>query len=740
VAAAIGLVIAAIAASIAPSARADTCPNEQLRLENNSQSPPECRAYELVSDGDSGGVGVVPQSAASLLSLGDEGGHVLFTSQVFGEPISLPGLESVESATREASGWTVTPMNPNPGRAFAETIGGNYASADLAKALWAKSSPGGYLRGELQFVFSSADGSLHPASPVLEPILTTSSAANTGVYVVDGGSADLNDYVFHNGGTAGITLLPGESLPASGSRDLYEVSGALGDDPTVRLVNMSATGGQVGGGCGAYLGGYSQFKIATHAVSTNGSVIYFSTRPGEAQSACTEASPVRIFKNEGADDLEEVSSSECTRISPPCTGSGNDVYQGASADGSTVFFTTPRELTDSDLDETDDLYVRTAAPPAGQPELVQASAGEATVNHPTPGAEVLGVLDTAANGARVYFVARGELTETPNAQGESARPGSDNIYVYERDVGHPQGRLAFIATLAPADATLWNATGQAKEVYSLPQREADGTFGDGHLLVFTSVAPLTLDDRNSVADVYRYDAISGQLQCLSCQGHDGTLPVTINARGVQSSPPNYGQQDRVAGESGGTVVVVTREPLLPADQNAAFDGYVWNEGAGLGLVTGGTGDSGIALIGRSSGTPPTPVSISATGQEILFYTEAPIVSADHNSVADLYTARVDGGFSQPVPSPSCESVLACLGEEAAAAATEGTAPSSAVTGPGNQAVPKPARPGKRPHCKGGKVRRRGKCVKNAKHHKHGHHERKRPAMSQHGRRYVGGGK
>ena len=52
--------------------------------------------------------------------------------------------------------------------------------------------------------------------------------------------------------------------------------------------------------------------------------------------------------------IEELFSSECSRVSPACKGegeaNGDDLYQGASADGTKLYFTTNRQLANSDLD------------------------------------------------------------------------------------------------------------------------------------------------------------------------------------------------------------------------------------------------------------------------------------------------------------------------------------------------------------------------------------------------------
>ena len=169
---------------------------------------------------------------------------------------------------------------------------------------------------------------------------------------------------------------------------------------------------------------------------------------------------------------------------------------GASADGSKALFSTPRQLTDSDTDSTEDLYVYDESRPAPE-RLIQASAGEVVAgDHPTvgSGAEVQGVADFAMDGSRVYFVAKGRLTT-------DAAAGANNLYVFERDDAHPAGRIEFVATLAPGtftsgskdDPRLWakisTSLSDNKPAYALPRYEGEGggrLDGDGHLLLFVS--------------------------------------------------------------------------------------------------------------------------------------------------------------------------------------------------------------------------------------------------------------
>jgi hypothetical protein len=493
------------------------------------------------------------------------------------------------------------------------------------------------------------DGGFVPVSPVISSLEQT---GNFNLYY-RGASPDLSSIVFAAGSS---TLFAGEafvlSLEPGLPSNLYEVAGAGGGGPQVRIVNRASDGGVIGGSCGAEFGG----------ISADSSAVYFTARAGEpAGGLCLFPSAgVRIFKRMGGASTVEVSA--CAKTLPAtCGSSGDDVFRGMSADGDKALFTTARQLTDSDGDATDDLYLYDASPPAGEPNLVQVSAGELV---PGPGlgdppahtvgvgAQALGVADVAMDGSRVYFVAKGRLTA-------SAVEGSNNLYVYERSDDHPQGRTALVATLAAGttgfgDPTIWGLAPTAefggKPAYALPRYEGAGigrSDGDGRLLIFRSTAALLpAEDGDGLSDVYRYDDQTGELECLSCVG-DGDFDADIYGRLAGRDDGDQVQQERIASEDGSKVVFTTREPLLAQDGNLVDDVYLWDDGQ-LSLVSGPTGDSGV-MAGDAK------AAISPDGQSIFFITRATLLPEDKdNGATDAYVARVDGGSPQTEPPALCD--------------------------------------------------------------------------------------
>ena len=147
-------------------------------------------------------------------------------------------------------------------------------------------------------------------------------------------------------------------------------------------------------------------------------------------------------------------------------------FQGASADGSKVFFTTTQKLLNGDSTTNLYEYDFNKTPPAymnGQ-RLVDLS--------PDPsGAQVLGVVRLASDGSHVYFIAGGVLTGEANEYGEHAEAGKENLYGCDTETG----QIKFIAAVTG----LGHAEGHK---FPLPFSPRAQTTPDGLDLVFSSTA------------------------------------------------------------------------------------------------------------------------------------------------------------------------------------------------------------------------------------------------------------
>jgi hypothetical protein len=677
-----------------------------------SVAPPSAsqRFYELVSAGESWGMGVEFNSGEAVAASGD---RARFEAQTFGEnPRSIPSFLNEYVSERDPEGWGVAETSAPGERSLSES--NSMWAADLGRALGAIGSLAERERSETQFTFAQLDGSLREAGPRLVPL----ARREHGLYGLRGASSDLSTYVFGFGSPAStlpanVALLPGEPLLNGGNlTNLYEVTGADGPSPTLAILNREngAAGPIIGAACGATIG------VGAHPVSSDGSVVYFNAFPGApASGTCISPGPQHLYKRIDNETTVEVSAPQCTPT-PACPGSpaGDDTFAGASADGQVAFFTTVRQLVNADTDSTADLYAYDENPPAGQPKLVQVSAGETVGAHTAGnGAKVLGVLDSAEDGSRTYFVAEGAITGA-NGAGKSPASGGKNLYVWKRDSAHPTGRVAFVAGLVSGDASEWGG-GENKQARALPM-DGEGS-GDGHGLLFSTTAKLVAADLDSSRDVYLYDdsaAPTSALTCLTCAGN-GAFEARLPLRSFSSgglTQPDYAAEQPVASADLSKVVFATQEQLSPEDENQTWDAYAWHKGT-VELISKGTGSVGI-----SSGFEQA--AISPDGKNVFFATAAALVGSDTNGAFDLYDSRVGGGFPEAARAVDCEEETSCHGPTPPSPPTP-PGPGSNASGPGNQSVPA--------RCKKDKVRKGGKCVKKLSPHKKGakskHHHHKR---------------
>lgn len=664
---------------------------------------PGSRFFELVSDSDSKGLGV-----RSLMAVSDDGERAALQAQSLADPQSLPSQTSPFIAQRGAGGWEVHPVVPGPaqGEAGSELDFRAWLPADLSRALWAHYSASGQIRGEYDWTFTGPDGSTQQVLPTLVPV--TGSGTKRTTLQLMGAATDLSSFVFQREEATSsdpavrtmATYLPGQPPTTGGDGDIYRVTGAGGPTPTMTLVNRDAAGSLISNSCGVWLGA-RKFNFAPNPaaanrgmnlrpVSADGSVSYFSARPS-GSTACNEAvDRIRIFKRIGDTATVEVSKAQCSPggCKTEAELNGDDFFQAASANGNRVFFTTTRQLTDSDEDTSLDLYLYDSDPPAGQPNLVQASSktGVAAVVQES-------VVDVSVDGSRAYFVAKGALAT-------GAVAGNDNLYVYQRDNANPSGRIAFVAKLDAGDGGLWVPGGKA--AFALPTAGPGGIgAGDGRFLLFGTRAKLLGADTDSVTDLYRYEDTSGQTICLTCAG-SGAFGVSVTPHRASRDPAGP-QRDRIASEDLSTVAFSTVEALAPNDENAVSDAYVWKEGA-LELIS--TGDEDSAGVTPLQGDAP---SLSADGSAAFFVTADRILPADTNSAVDAYSARIGGGFPEAGEAARCESAWECRTEPE----PEPPLPVVGTTVPraGN---PIAAQPPKKPKCPKGKVRKKGRCVKKPK--------------------------
>ena len=206
---------------------------------------------------------------------------------------------------------------------------------------------------------------------------------------------------------------------------------------------MNASGDLISD-CGTSLGAPSGLETSDtyNAISTDGETVFF-TALGYEEGGC---------QHEGRPAVDELYArlghSQTVGISEPSTEAcgrclvgepKRAVFQGASEDGSQVFFTTEQELLAGN--EKENLYEYDFDDLNGGEKVVRVSRGAPGYELQNPG--VLGVARVSEDGSHVYFVAT-EALAGPNAEDNSPDKGADNLYMFERNSNYPTGRTVFI--------------------------------------------------------------------------------------------------------------------------------------------------------------------------------------------------------------------------------------------------------------------------------------------------------
>ncbi len=337
----------------------------------------------------------------------------------------------------------------------------------------------------------------------------------------------------------------------------------------------------------------------------------------------------------------------------PEAGGGGEFWT-ASSDGSKVFFTDCKRLTE---DSTAVFSSNCADAGAGSDDaglsgndlygydVASGQLTDLTIDHnasDTLGADVQGVVGASEDGGYVYFVADGVLA-VGDAEGRKPAAGQPNLYF---SYG---GQTTFIATLNersdnPEGGSGGLIAGDWKP--TLGRRTAEVT-PDGHDIVFETTNSITGYDNAGFREVYLYDAGSGKLTCASClptgepPGEESFLPI--------SGERNATFQPRLISEDGSRVFFDSGVALVAHDTNGKTDVYEWErDGSGscqdsrgcVYLLSGGTNPYGSYLIGAS-----------ASGDDVFFLTRAQLAPQDENEAYDIYDARA-GGVLPPSP-PEC---------------------------------------------------------------------------------------
>ncbi len=661
-------------------ASAETCPNAQYRV-GPSANLPDCRAYEQVTPVEKEG-GLFGKIA---MGPGSEGTPNVVVS-------SFAGIDGVQddngfegalySIGRTASGWVTSPLPPPASEYQTTFVAGGLTtylgeSLDGRLVLW-QGQRVGQPKNRADFWVSGPGGVVEDVGPLTPPdtpdveLHEITNLEGLSIHAV-GESADFSHILYQSAPffAGGFHFWPFDETRETPDEektdffpeveDLYEFVGRNNSAPMLVGVNnesklISDCGTELGAGSLlAPMDRYQRFALH-NAMSLDGETVFFTAAACGSAPAANELFARVGNGTPGAHTvaISEPSASDCAACDTSAVSGHPAFFQGASVDGSKVFFVTQQPLLGGD--ESANIYEYDFDAPLGK-KIIRVSGGDATVSNPT--AEVQGIVQTSQDGSHVYFVARGVLTKNPNAQGQVAHAGANNMYLFERDAQYPSGRTVFIADLSQGDQELWTLVGHvAGTVVVLSNITPDGRF-----LVFTSTTEhLTPDDTSTAAQVFEYDAETGSLTRISI-GRDGYNDNgnTNTAEASILSPFYYETSDPVTystymtvSADGSYVFFESADGLTPQALNQVVIGeekgtkiyaenvYEYHDGYVYLISDGRDLSESVRLLGTDE-----------SGADVFFSTADPLAPSDIDSNVDVYDARVDGGFPAPAVKQQC---------------------------------------------------------------------------------------
>jgi hypothetical protein len=674
-----GVALALGVIATGPAWGAAACPNEAIRRESNinpatgepySVGLPDCRAYEMVSPLYKQGHDVTLEEGNGIgLPAAADGDTVGFVSEGdFSNPENYAPFDNPYLSQRGESEWITS-------------------SAFAPRSLIYESVPGG-LRGDtapdLRSVRVSCGASSTSAAERNDQSVVCAVRKPDGSWVgtpaypsINGEGVGLSLILPYRGASADLSRLIIQPVAPLLSKDtlfpagIYEIVGAGRLSPQLRVLNVDQEGNELSLlGHAPFLGGFrsssSTLGTSYHAISETGGTTFFTagatTQEVYARVNCGN-SPAPTCKEVGNGErfetvkISEPSPKDCSK----CTGTPQAaVFQGASADGSKVFFTTRQTLLNGDASRN--LYEYDFNGHEGGRVVLVSGAPEGKA------AEVEGVVRSSPDGSHIYFVATGVLTgEEANGNGEKAAAGTAHLYGYDTVTQ----KIKFVANTSIEGAEV---TKDPNGVFYAPDnRRHAQTTPDGEYLVFSTEAKLiNTGDTNTMGcpehcprAVYRYNFQTGDLTWISHgagppgtpapdEGHSAIIaPLPGEELGgyaniddwnrAISGCPTKGERsesEAVAfncpeGKYDGEYIWFTTSERLQAG-TIATNVYEWHNGT-VSMISDGRDPN---TMNTSAGSGVS-AAMSASGSDIYFITHTRLVGQDTDVLVDLYDARMN---------------------------------------------------------------------------------------------------
>jgi hypothetical protein len=680
------------------------CPNEQLRAEQPyGPRLPDCRAYEMVSPLEKDDYDAIsPTYDATRASPSGEA----LTWESEGSFVDAEGHQFLNQyvARRGADGWSTHPITP-PYIAYYTLTRDPYEAMaftpELSEGVAATDVP---LTGEALPEYENlylVDLASTPLSYRLvtngKPYGKARHQIATDPPEVAGVATDLSHVVY--------TELEHVSEWVNGTLSLTSITPE--GEP---MKSAEAGGGQQPGR--DYTP--SRDNDSWRSVSADGSRVFFT---GPDINGPETPDRQLYVRGDGASTVE-VSKSQRTPEDP--AGPESARFQGASVNGSRVFFTSCAKLTD---DATASIEAKGPTPcfpgePGAGDDLYEYNLEtgvltDLTVDKLTAekvgnpdGAKVLGVADISEDGSYVYFVAEGTLTVGKNAEGKEPGAEEPNLYVAHLEDG--SWTTKYITTLVRPARYLGQGVGQeggdSEDWDESPALNAVRETPDGTHLAFLSTKSLTGYDNADAntgkpdTEIFSYDALTEKLTCASCNSR-GAQPIGSSSLDTIQQLPYalQGYTPRNYSENGGRLFFNSEDALVPHDSNGRQDVYEWEQ-AGEGSCDQANGC--IFPISDVAGNYESFfLDASPSGNDAFFATEDQLVPSDTDFHVDIYDARVDGGFPVSTEPPSCDNGDSCKGPVSPQPGVFGAPASATFSGAGNLAPAPTSKPAVKPKAK-----------------------------------------
>ena len=477
----------------APAAAQQACPNEAVRAQQHATYLPECRAFERVSPADKNGQELGPinsqhtdEISYAAAATGQAAFYTLGGAVPGSESGALyPPVLSRLGAAEEP--WLAFPQAPSTQfsayRTGAQRNGApfGYLSPTLSCGVYATElaqperdgasgeaadlPPDETAEEQIQNVyvknFETASNTLVTRLRPEEPALSS------GAYEIEGATADCEHVIFVNLERGYALPLRPASTQYAPQDSLYEWSEASEEPRVASILPDGAPAVHV-----IESGALSSYgSPPLHEISADGTRIFFNAEAEGPEVPQAERGATQVYMRIDGERTVDVSAS---KTATPDQGA---LFEGASADGSSVFFIANYGLTSRsssgkqapsrcNVSATEDRYgegcdlyeYRVSDGVSGEGTLTDLSADQEAQTGDTKGADVRGVVAISEDGSTVYFSSSGQIvpgkgnSEAQNEQryersAEELRLDEANVYV-----SHAAEALQYVATIRRAEA------------------------------------------------------------------------------------------------------------------------------------------------------------------------------------------------------------------------------------------------------------------------------------------------